>query len=83
MLDAVVLANVLHACPTSTIEDVRRCLNAYAEERYPCTKRSYDVSVKGGQLSKQVRKLVRNYNNILLPHQRLSSPTLDQTLDSL
>ncbi|KAG0228951.1 hypothetical protein BGW41_003227 [Actinomortierella wolfii] len=53
MLDAVVLANVLEACPTTRIDDIRRCLAAYKEERWPAAKLAYVTSVRAAQLIKR------------------------------
>ncbi|KAG0222754.1 hypothetical protein BGW42_006342 [Actinomortierella wolfii] len=55
MLDAVVLANVLHACPTSTVEDIEHCFEAYVEERFIPAKNGYTWSCKNGDLYKKVR----------------------------
>ncbi|KAF9973131.1 hypothetical protein BGZ73_003645 [Actinomortierella ambigua] len=53
MLDAVVLANVLHACPTSTVEDIRHCFAAYVEERQIPARNAYVFSAKLSDLFKR------------------------------
>ncbi|KAF9972107.1 hypothetical protein BGZ73_004803, partial [Actinomortierella ambigua] len=53
MLDAVVLANVLHSCASTKIGDVRRCLDAYRAERFPGTQLAYAAVSKGAALCKR------------------------------
>ncbi|KAG0260764.1 hypothetical protein DFQ27_003335 [Actinomortierella ambigua] len=55
MLDAVALANVLEACPTNHVDDIKRCLDAYKEDQFPVAKQAYDTSVVVGALWKRVR----------------------------
>ncbi|KAF9973132.1 hypothetical protein BGZ73_003646 [Actinomortierella ambigua] len=53
MLDAVVLANVLEACPTTAVEDVQRCLHEYREERFPHGEIAYNISHRVGEFFKK------------------------------
>ncbi|KAG0238740.1 hypothetical protein BGW42_002606 [Actinomortierella wolfii] len=53
MLDAVVLANVLEACATTHIDDVRRSLKTYYEERYPGAQLAHAAVSKGAALCKR------------------------------
>ncbi|KAG0235858.1 hypothetical protein BGW41_000650 [Actinomortierella wolfii] len=48
MLDALTLANVLEACPTNHIDDVKRCLEAYVEEQFPIAEQAYATSTSVG-----------------------------------
>ncbi|KAF9969532.1 hypothetical protein BGZ73_008096 [Actinomortierella ambigua] len=48
MLDAITLANVLEACPSNSLNDIKRCLDAYKEEQFPVAKQAYDTSVLVG-----------------------------------
>ncbi|KAG0230820.1 hypothetical protein BGW42_000685 [Actinomortierella wolfii] len=48
MLDALTLANVLEACPTNHIDDVKRCLEAYVEEQFPIAEQAYATSTNVG-----------------------------------
>ncbi|KAF9158834.1 hypothetical protein DFQ26_007193 [Actinomortierella ambigua] len=53
MLDAVVLANVLQACATTRIADVRRSLDAYRAERFPGAQLAHAAVSKGAALCKR------------------------------
>ncbi|KAF9970346.1 hypothetical protein BGZ73_006947, partial [Actinomortierella ambigua] len=50
MLDAVVLANVLKACPSTNVQDIERCLDAYQVERLPGARLSHATVSKGATL---------------------------------
>ncbi|KAG0262213.1 hypothetical protein DFQ27_002497 [Actinomortierella ambigua] len=53
MLDAVVLANVLQACPTTSVEDIERCLGEYRDERFPHGEIAYNTSHRVGEFFKK------------------------------
>ncbi|KAF9978882.1 hypothetical protein BGZ73_008884 [Actinomortierella ambigua] len=54
MQDAVVLANVLEACPSTNVADIRRCLDAYYDERFQPAKSAYESSHRASRLLKKV-----------------------------
>ncbi|KAG0255871.1 hypothetical protein DFQ27_006012 [Actinomortierella ambigua] len=55
MLDAVVIANVLQACPSPTIDprNIERCLDAYRIERFPGARLAHATVSKGAALCKR------------------------------
>ncbi|KAG0221584.1 hypothetical protein BGW41_006678, partial [Actinomortierella wolfii] len=53
MSDAVVLANVLEACATSSKVDVHRSLDAYKDERFPAAKLAHKSSTRLAQFVKR------------------------------